>query len=89
MEHNAHHVVPTLPHYHLAEAQHEIEQRFPSIARMIVHSCQMLAAIKACKLYDTERHCWVDYAGRRTGPLHVRTGLGRPVSASATAHVPS
>jgi acyl-lipid omega-6 desaturase (Delta-12 desaturase) len=71
MEHNAHHVVPTLPHYHLAEAQHEIEQRFPSIARMIVHSCQMLAAIKACKLYDTERRCWVDYAGRRTGPLHV------------------
>jgi acyl-lipid omega-6 desaturase (Delta-12 desaturase) len=72
MEHNAHHAIPTLPHYHLAEAQREMELSFPSIARMVVHSRQMLTAIRTCKLYDTQRHCWADYAGHRTGPLHAR-----------------
>lgn len=71
MEHNAHHVLPTLPHYHLAEAQRELELRFPSIPRLIILSRQMLRVIKACKLYDTERHCWVDFAGRQTGPIHT------------------
>jgi omega-6 fatty acid desaturase (delta-12 desaturase) len=75
MEHNAHHASPMLPHYHLAEAQRELELRFPSIARTIIYSRQMLAVIRACKLYDTERHCWTDYAGRRTGPLHVTPDL--------------
>ncbi len=74
MEHNAHHVIPTLPHYHLAEAQRELELSFPSIARMVVHSGQMLAAIRTCKLYDTEHHCWTDYAGRRTAPLRGEPG---------------
>jgi omega-6 fatty acid desaturase (delta-12 desaturase) len=75
MEHNAHHVLPTIPHYHLAAAQRELELRFPSIPRMVVLSRQMLGVIKACKLYDTERNCWVDFAGRQTGPIHTR----RPV----------
>jgi omega-6 fatty acid desaturase (delta-12 desaturase) len=74
MEHNAHHASPTLPHYHLADAQRELELRFPAIARTIIHSRQMLAVIRACKLYDTERHCWTDYAGRPTGPQHVMLG---------------
>jgi omega-6 fatty acid desaturase (delta-12 desaturase) len=72
MEHNAHHVVPTIPHYHLAEAQRELELRFPSIPQLIIHSRQMLAVIRACKLYDTERHCWVDFAGCQSGPVHTR-----------------
>ena len=71
MEHNAHHVLPTIPHYHLAEAQHEMELAFPSILRLIVLSRQMLTVIRACKLYDTQRHCWVDFAGRQTGPIHT------------------
>jgi omega-6 fatty acid desaturase (delta-12 desaturase) len=70
MEHNAHHVLPNLPHYHLAEAQLEFERHFPSIPRLIILSRRMLAVIRACKLYDTERHCWVDFAGRPTGPIH-------------------
>ncbi len=74
MEHNAHHVIPTLPHYHLAEAQRELERKFPSIAQMVVLSRQMLAAIRACKLYDTDRHCWIDFAGRQTGPSHGGSG---------------
>ena len=72
MEHNAHHILPTIPHYHLAEAQRELELRFPSIPRLIVLSWQMLAVIRACKLYDTERNCWVDFAGRQSGPIHTR-----------------
>jgi acyl-lipid omega-6 desaturase (Delta-12 desaturase) len=72
MEHNAHHVVPTIPHYHLGEAQRELELRFPSIPRLIILSRQMLAVIRACKLYDTERDCWVDFAGRQSGPIHKR-----------------
>jgi acyl-lipid omega-6 desaturase (Delta-12 desaturase) len=73
MEHNAHHLLPTIPHYHLAEAQRTLELRYPSIPRMIVLSRQMLDTIKACKLYDTERNCWVDFTGRQSGPIHTRT----------------
>jgi acyl-lipid omega-6 desaturase (Delta-12 desaturase) len=70
MEHNAHHAVPTLPHYHLAETQRELLLRFPSIVRLTMHSRQMLAIITACKVYDTGRHCWANYAGQPTGPVH-------------------
>jgi omega-6 fatty acid desaturase (delta-12 desaturase) len=71
MEHNAHHVVPTLPHYHLADAQRELSLCFPSIVRLTMHSRQMLAVIAACKVYDTEQHCWVNYTGQPTGPIHL------------------
>jgi omega-6 fatty acid desaturase (delta-12 desaturase) len=71
MEHTAHHVLPTIPHYRLAEAQRELELRFPSIPRLIILSRRMLEVIRACKLYDTEQRCWVDFAGRRTGPIHT------------------
>jgi omega-6 fatty acid desaturase (delta-12 desaturase) len=70
MEHGAHHVLPTIPHYHLAEAQHELERSFPRIPRLIIRSRQMLAVVRACKLYDTDRNCWVDFSGRQTGPVH-------------------
>jgi hypothetical protein len=23
--------------------------------------------MRRCKLYDYDRHCWLDYSGRRTG----------------------
>ena len=71
MEHNAHHAAPTLPHYHLAEAQRQLEASFPSIPRLLMYTREMLAVIGACKLYDTERHCWSDYTGRPSGPLHL------------------
>jgi hypothetical protein len=57
MEHNAHHAMPTLLHYHLAVVQRELSLRFPSIARLTIRSRQMLAVIKARKVYDTDRHC--------------------------------
>ena len=71
MEHNAHHAVPTLPHYNLAEAQRELSLRFPSIVRLTIRSRQMLAVITSCKVYDTDRHCWANYAGQQTGPVHL------------------
>jgi hypothetical protein len=46
-----------LLHYHLAVVQRELSLRFPSIARLTIRSRQMLAVIKARKVYDTDRHC--------------------------------
>jgi hypothetical protein len=70
---NAHHALPTLSHYHLAEAQHELELRFPSIVG-IMYSHEMLAVIRACQLYDSERGCWNDYDRHPTSAMHHASG---------------
>jgi omega-6 fatty acid desaturase (delta-12 desaturase) len=70
MEHTAHHVDMTIPLYRLEQAQAKLEQMLPG--RIVVQPFSWrwyFATARSCKLYDFERRCWTDYAGRATGPV--------------------
>lgn len=67
MEHTAHHVDMTIPLYRLKAAQAKLEEMLPG--RIIVQPFSLAwyaDTARRCKLYDLERRCWTDYAGRAT-----------------------
>ena len=66
MEHTAHHLDVTIPLYHLAGAQAELEQQCGNLVveRWTPHS--FLAQLRACKLYDYARKQWLDFNGNPT-----------------------
>lgn len=68
LDHTAHHVDPKIPLYNLPHCQDRLEHRYGE--RIIVEQGSIPAlhrVLKQCKLYDYERHCWLDFAGRPTG----------------------
>ena len=66
-EHTAHHVDPRIPLYHLVEAQSELEAEFGAeLAVERLTPRYFLRLLRLCRLYDFERHCWLDYDGRPT-----------------------
>lgn len=67
MEHTAHHVDMSLPLYRLKKAQALLEQKLPG--RIVIQPFSWawyFQTARRCKLYDFERRCWTDFAGRRT-----------------------
>lgn len=72
MDHPAHHIDPTIPLYYLPQSQRLLEAELPEHAevyywtpRDYFHTCA------ACKLYDFERHCWLDFNGVPTTPFDL------------------
>lgn len=66
-EHTAHHLDVTVPFYKLADAQSELER--VAGERMVVERWTFggfLRTAQVCKLYDYDRHCWLDFDGGRT-----------------------
>jgi omega-6 fatty acid desaturase (delta-12 desaturase) len=67
MDHPAHHLDPAIPLYELPRSQRKLEQASPEHSVVIYWTpWDCLRACAACKLYDFERHCWTDFAGKRT-----------------------
>ncbi|HEX7890348.1 MAG TPA: fatty acid desaturase [Ramlibacter sp.] len=67
MEHTAHHVDMTIPLYRLEKAQAKLEEMLPG--RIVIQPFSWkwyFGTARKCKLYDFERDCWTDYAGRAT-----------------------
>jgi omega-6 fatty acid desaturase (delta-12 desaturase) len=67
MEHTAHHVDMTIPLYRLKDAQGMLERMLPG--RIVVQPFSWrwyFETARRCKLYDFERGCWTDYAGKAT-----------------------
>lgn len=67
MQHVSHHVNPVVPLYKLKPAEREVVAR--SSRPPIVQTWTPLyhwRMTRDCKLYDTERDCWCDFAGRPT-----------------------
>ena len=65
-EHTAHHLDVTVPFYRLADAQTALN----SLAQDRVVQERwtfrgFLRTARICKLYDYERHCWLDFQGQR------------------------
>jgi omega-6 fatty acid desaturase (delta-12 desaturase) len=72
MDHPAHHIDPTIPLYSLPQSQRLLETQFPEHAEVVYwtpwdywHTCA------ACKLYDFERHCWLNFKGEPTTPFDL------------------
>jgi len=77
-DHAVHHVNPRIPLYRAFEAQQYLNQRLRG-APIVVEPfspANLLRTLRICKLYDFERHCWTDFAGRPTSeavPLIAQT----------------
>jgi omega-6 fatty acid desaturase (delta-12 desaturase) len=67
MEHTAHHVDMSVPLYKLKEAQTKLETMLPE--RIIIQKFSWawyFDTARLCKLYDTEKKCWLDFDGNKT-----------------------
>ena len=67
MEHTAHHVDMSVPLYKLKQAQAKLEEMLPG--RIIVQKFSWawyFHTAKLCKLYDTQKKCWLDFKGNKT-----------------------
>ena len=75
MDHPAHHIDPGIPLYELPQSQHELENQSPEHAVVIRWNLwEYVRTCAACKLYDFDRHCWTDFAGKPTSEFNL-TGL--------------
>ncbi len=64
MEHTVHHADPTIPLYHLPDAQRELSKVYKKdMVRVIWTKEGFLKMLKICKLYDYSAHRWTDYDG--------------------------
>jgi len=67
MEHTAHHVDMGIPLYRLRAAQKILEDRLPGHIVVQLFSWRWyFDTARRCKLYDLQRRCWTDFAGRPT-----------------------
>lgn len=68
MHHVAHHVDPRIPLYHLVDAQKRLAEVMADRLHTIPFTVGgFLNTLKTCKLYDYERHRWLDFDGNVTG----------------------
>lgn len=69
LAHTAHHADMRLPVYALPEIQTELERKFAKEVREYDFSLSAYRRIySACKLFDFDRMCWIDFDGRQTAP---------------------
>ncbi len=67
MAHTAHHAFMSVPIYNVAEAQAALLKCYgDDVIQYKLSLRRYLEIVRRCKLMDTERKCWVDFAGRPT-----------------------
>jgi omega-6 fatty acid desaturase (delta-12 desaturase) len=73
LEHPVHHVSAMIPHYHLKKAQVALAEVVPAdIITMPFTIATMSDVLRRCRLYDYERHAWLDFDGEVTAvPLEI------------------
>ena len=84
-EHPAHHLVPAIPCYRLREAQCRLNELIGNTALTVSLSPKALADImRRCKVYDYERHLWLDFHGNPTsGETVTDAGFDKAIAAAA------
>ena len=89
-EHAAHHANSRIPFYQLAEAQECLNEISGDSAVVERFSFRWLnETLRRCKLYDYERHRWLDFAGRPTTPATLDEAERVAVrDAGGTAYAP-
>jgi omega-6 fatty acid desaturase (delta-12 desaturase) len=84
-DHAAHHVHPAIPCYHLADAQAKLNEMIGPSAVMEKFSFAWLKQVQTrCKLYDYEKHRWLDFEGQPTSRITLASNIDllRPVWAA-------
>lgn len=72
-DHGAHHVQPAIPCYRLYAAQQKLNSLVPGEVVSERFTFGLLwDTLRRCKLYDYERHQWLDFEGRPTGAPILR-----------------
>jgi len=66
MEHNVHHIHPSVPSYNLKDAQTTYEEREEEVVVFNWTIRSHLDVVRRCKLYDFEAEKWIDYQGEFT-----------------------
>ena len=66
MEHTAHHLDVTVPLYHLAAAQADLERHCEDLVVERWTPRSFIDQIRSCKLYDYTRRQWLDFDGNPT-----------------------
>jgi len=73
MEHPAHHLNPMIPCYRLRAAQTVLNEILgPAAKTDALSPWSLVAIVRLCKLYDYDRHLWIDFDGRPTSDIHRR-----------------
>jgi len=76
MEHNAHHVNPRIPMFNLRSAQDVLRERTEaSLCSYQLDKANYADCVRRCKLYDFERHVWLDFAGAPTSRSLISTAV--------------
>jgi omega-6 fatty acid desaturase (delta-12 desaturase) len=92
MDHPVHHINGKVPFYRLKAAQAELTRMTGHRITGGTYTPGHIGEImRACKLYDYDRHLWVDFAGKVTAIPRTaasRDGEGRPVVMAGTRPVP-
>ncbi len=73
LEHTAHHSCTDIPLYRLSSAQNALERRFEG--RIINQRWKLRTyfdTLRRCKLYDYDRHQWLDFDGNPTSEPTVK-----------------
>lgn len=70
MDHTAHHADPSVPLYHLTDAQQAIEKQYRRDMVRVVWSLRgFRQMLRTCRLYDYHTHRWCDYDGTPLTPV--------------------
>ena len=76
MEHTAHHVLPTIPMYHLKEAQKRLKELIgDSMIQEKFSFSYLFHTIGVCKIYDYKRHQWQNFKGEYTSDCTLPDGM--------------
>ncbi len=71
-DHSVHHLQPMIPCYRLPEAQARlIELLGDRVVSSTFTFGWFIDTMRRCKLYDFEKHCWVDFDGRPTSDITI------------------
>ena len=70
MQHTTHHVDPGIPLYHLPGAQQVLGNIMGDELKTVRFTWKgFLQTMARCKLYDFEKHCWLDFNGNLTSRI--------------------
>jgi omega-6 fatty acid desaturase (delta-12 desaturase) len=83
LEHPVHHVSPMIPHYHLRAAQAELAGlASPEVIVMPFTLGNVREVLRRCKLYDYQKHRWLDFEGNVTAipvdSAQIKSRAARP-----------
>ena len=81
LEHSVHHVSAMIPHYHLKQAQATLAGiAGPDVITMRFTVGNMRDVLRRCRLYDFERHAWLNFDGEVTAIPLDTSRTSRPSS---------